>query len=202
MTNRRTSADEVLALAEELGVLRVKDLTSRGIHHEHLRRLCKQGRLERLGRGLYRMPDADVTEHATLATVSKRFPNGVICLLTALRFHGIGTQNPRDVWIALRRGTAIPHNVNLPVKFMLFSEASFNAGIEEHVVENVPVRITSTAKTITDCFKYRNKIGLDVALEALRDAVRQRKCTTNDIWSHAQACRVTNVIRPYLEAVT
>ena len=201
MQDVRTKADEVLELARELGVLRVKDLTSRGIHHEYLRRLCEQGQMERVSRGLYRLTDADVTEHATLATVSKRFPNSILCLLTALRFHGIGTQNPREVWMALRRGTAIPRNVNLPVKFMLFSEASFSTGIEDHVLENVPVRITSTAKTIADCFKYRNKVGLDVALEALREAVRQRKCTANDIWGHAQACRVTNVIRPYLEAV-
>ena len=200
MTNRRTSVDEVLELAEKLGVLRVKDLMSRDIHHEHLRRLCQQGRLERLGRGLYRLPDANVTEHATLVTVSKRFPNGVICLLTALRFHGIGTQNPCEVWMALRRGTAIPRNVGLPVQFMLFSEDSFGAGVEEHTLENVPVRVTDSAKTVVDCFKYRNKVGLDVALEALREALHQRTCTADDLWRYAKVCRVTNVMRPYLEA--
>jgi len=200
MTKRRTQTDEVLQLAQKLGVLRVKDLTTQGIHHEHLRRLCQQGRLERVGRGLYRMPDADVTEHATLVTASKRFPNGVICLLTALRFHGIGTQNPREVWMALRRGTAIPKNVSLPVRFMLFSEESFEAGVDGHVLENVPVRVTNPAKTIADCFKYRNKVGLDVALEALREVLRQRKCRADDIWQYAKVCRVTNVIRPYIEA--
>jgi predicted transcriptional regulator of viral defense system len=153
MSNRRTGSSQVLALVEELGVLRVRDLLSRGIHHEHLRRLCRQGRMERVGRGLYRHRDADVTEHATLVTVSKRFPKGVICLLSALRFHGIGTQNPREVWMALRRGSAIPRNVEMPVRFMLFSEASFDAGVEEHVLENVPVRITTPAKTVVDCFK-------------------------------------------------
>lgn len=201
MTNKRTKADVVLELAGKLGVLRVKDLTARGIHPEHLRRLYQQGQLERVARGLYRLPDADVTEHATLTTVSKRFPQGIICLLTALRFHGIGTQNPREVWMALCRGTAIPRNIALPVRFMLFSEASFEAGAEKHVLENVPVRVTSPAKTIADCFKYRNKVGLDVALEALREAVRGRKCKTDDLWRYAKVCRVTNVIRPYLEAV-
>ena len=201
MTHRRTKADEVLELAGEMGVLRIKDLTERDIHPEHLRRLYKQGNLARVGRGLYRLPNADVTEHATLATVSKRFPQGVICLLTALRFHNIGTQNPREVWMAFRRGTAIPRNASLPVRFVQFSKASFETGVENHVVEKVPVHLTNPAKTITDCFKYRNKVGLDVALEALRDAVRSRKCSVDDLWRYAKVCRVANVMRPYLESV-
>ena len=201
MTNRRTKADEVLALTRELGVLRIKDLTAQGIHPEHLRRLYKQGKLARVGRGLYRLPDADVTEYATLAMVSKRFPHGIICLLSALRFHDIGTQNPREVWVAFRRRTAIPQNTNLPVRFMSFSDASFSTGIEEHERENVPVRVTCPAKTIADCFKYRNKVGLDVAIEALREAVRSNKCSTNDLWHYSKVCRISNVIRPYLESV-
>ncbi|MBW2690948.1 MAG: type IV toxin-antitoxin system AbiEi family antitoxin domain-containing protein [Deltaproteobacteria bacterium] len=200
MTKKRTKAEEVLELARKLGVLRVREAMTQGIHPEHLRRLCQQGKLERVGRGLYRLPDADVTEHATLATVAKRFPNGVICLLSALRFHGIGTQNPREIWMALRRGTAIPRNSDLPVRFMVFSEASFKTGVEKHVLENVRVRVTTPAKTIADCFKYRNKVGLDVALEALRESLRQRKCTADDIWRYAKVCRTTNVMRPYLEA--
>lgn len=200
MTREPTKAEEVLELARDLGVLRLREAMARGIHPEYLRRLCAQGKLKRVSRGMYRLPDADVTEHATLVTVSKRFSNGVICLLSALRFHGIGTQNPREVWMALLRGTAIPRSGNLPVRFMLFSEASFTAGVEEHVLENVRVGVTNPAKTIADCFKYRNKVGLDVALEALREALRQRKCTPDDIWRYAKVCRTTNVIRPYLEA--
>jgi predicted transcriptional regulator of viral defense system len=200
MIKKRTKAEQVLKLARKLGVLRVKDAMTRGIHPEHLRRLCKQGKLERVSRGLYRLPDTDVTEHATLATVAKRFPSGIVCLLSALRFHGIGTQNPREVWMALRRGAAIPRTGNLPVRFMVFSEASFKAGVNKHVLENVAVRVTNPAKTIADCFKYRNKVGLDVALEALREALRQRKCTADDIWRYAKVCRTTNVMRPYLEA--
>ena len=197
----QTKAEEVLKLARKLGVLRVKDAMTRGIHPEHVRRLCKQGKLERVSRGLYRLSDTDVTEHATLATVAKRYPNGIVCLLSALRFHRIGTQNPREVWMALRRETAIPRSGNLPVRFMLFSQASFNAGVDKHVLENVTVRVTNPAKTIADCFKYRNKVGLDVALEALREALRQRKCVAVDIWRYAKVCRTTNVMRPYLEAM-
>jgi predicted transcriptional regulator of viral defense system len=200
MADEHTMADEVLALTRKMGVLRVKDLMSRNMHPEYIRRLCQEGSLERVGRGLYRLRHGNVTEHATLATVSKRFPNGVVCLLTALRFHGIGTQNPREVWMALRRRSATPRSGDLPVRFMRFSDASFGAGVEEHRLEHVPVRITNPAKTLADCFKYRNKVGLDVALEALRDALRQRKCKPGDIWRYAKVCRVTNVIRPYLEA--
>ena len=201
MTNKRTKADEVLELAKELGVLRVKDLMSRNIHHEYLRRLFLEGKLERLDRGLYRLANANVTEHTTLTAVSKRVPNGIICLLSALRFHDIGTQNPRNVWMALCRGTAVPRNIRLPVRFVLFSEASFNAGVDEYVRENVLIRVTNPAKTIADCFKYRNKVGLDTAIDALRDAFRKQTCTADEIWQYAKVCRTTNVMRPYMEAI-
>lgn len=200
MIKEQTKAEQVLELARKCGVLRVKDVMIRGIHPEYLRRLYEQGKLERVGRGLYRLPDIEVTEYATVVNAAKRFPKSVVCLLSALRFHGIGTQNPREVWMAFRRGTAIPKTGDLPVRFMVFSEASFKAGVETHVLENVAVRVTNPAKTIADCFKYRNKIGLDVALEALREALRQRKCTAAEIWRYAKVCRTANVMRPYMEA--
>lgn len=201
MKDGRPIEDEVLALAGMLGVLRLNELTARGIHPERLRRLCKRGLLEKVGRGLYRLPDAGISEHATLAVVAKRFPHGIVCLLSALRFHGIGTQNPHEVWVALLRGSAVPQDTSLPVRFVLFSEASFAEGVEEHERDHVPLRVTCPAKTIADCFKYRNKVGLDVALEALREGLRSRKCTADDIWRYAKVCRVVNVVRPYLEAM-
>lgn len=198
---KQTKTDSAVELTRRLGVLRSRDARKHGIHPQHLCRLCKKGNLERIARGLYRLPDADTSEHATLATVSKRFPSGTICLLSALRFHGIGTQNPREVWMALRRRSATPRKNDLPIRFVVFSEESFDAGIEKHKLDNVPVQITSPAKTVADCFKYRNKVGLETAIEALREALRQRKCSADDIWRFAKVCRIANVIRPYMEAM-
>lgn len=198
---KQTKSDMALELTRKLGVLRSRDARKHGIHPQQLYRLCKSGKLERVARGLYQLPDADISEHATLATVSKRLPSGIICLISALRFHGIGTQNPREIWVALRRGSATPRNIDLPVRFVVFSEDSFDTGSEKHILDKVPVQLTTPAKTIADCFKYRNKVGLDVAIEALREALRQRKCSADDIWSYAKVCRIANVIRPYIEAM-
>ena len=191
----------MLKLAKSLGFLRVKDVLSNGIHPEHLRRLCAKGKLQRTGRGVYRIAGGGTSENITLAAVAKRIPKGVVCLLSALRFHNIGTQNPPDVWIALQRGTASPRERDLPLRIMVFSKASFASGVETRILERVAVRITNPAKTVADCFKYRNKIGLDVAMEALKESIRKRKCSPADLWRYAKVCRVANVMRPYLEAV-
>ena len=188
-------------MAKTLGVLRVKDLLSKGIHPEYLRRLCKKGLIVRMGRGLYRLANAGVSENITLTAVAKRIPNGVICLLSALRFHRIGTQNPPEVWVALKLRAAYPRGKDLPIRIVRFSASSYALGIETHVLDGVPVRMTLPAKTVVDCFKYRNKIGLDVALEALKECIRKRKATPADLWKYAKVCRVANVMRPYLEAI-
>ncbi len=201
MQRNRNEAEKVLKLAKTLGFLRVKDVLSHGIHPEYLRRLSSTGQLLRTGRGVYRLAGGDISENVTLAAVAKRVPKGIVCLLSALRFHNIGTQNPLEVWVALERGTASPREKELPLRIMVFSKSSFSIGTEAHNLEGVTVRITNPAKTITDCFKYRNKIGLDVALEALKECVRKRKCTPADLWKYAKVCRVANVMRPYLEAV-
>ncbi len=198
---RRNSAkrEEVLQLAREMGVLRVSDLTSRGIHPEYLRRLHQQGLLIRTGRGLYVAADTDVSEHHALVHAAKWIPHGVGCLLTALQFYGIGTQAPHEIWMALDRRAAHPRIDYPPLRIMRFSGKALTEGIEEHQVEGIMVKVYNPAKTVADCFKYRNKIGLDVALEALRDCRSQRKCTNDDLWQYAKVCRVARVVKPYLE---
>jgi len=163
--------------------------------------MCADGELVRVGRGLYCRADADITAHHGLVQAARAVPKGVICLLSSLRFHEIGTQAPHEVWTAIDRRAAHPRIRYPKIRIVRFSGKALTEGVEEHTIEGVPVRIYSPAKTVGDCFKYRNKIGLDVALEALREALRSRKCSTDDLWKHAKVCRVTNVIRPYLEAI-
>ena len=201
MSKNANEADKTLKLAKTPGFLRVKDLLAHGIHPEHLRRLCSKGLLLGTGRGIYRLTEADASENITLAAVAKRIPNGVICLLSALRFHNIGTQNPPDVWIALKQKNAPPREKDLPLRIMWFSDASYANGIETHTIEGVSVRITNPGKTVADCFKYRNKIRLDVALEALKECLRKRKCSPSELRKYAKVCRVAQVMRPYLEAI-
>jgi predicted transcriptional regulator of viral defense system len=165
-----------------------------------LTRLTASGQLERVGRGLYRLPGAEVSEHETLANVAAKAPQAVFCLLTALQFHGLTTQLPRQVWIALPHGSRAPRLDYPPLKMVQFTGAAYSEGIELHERDGVPLRVYSVAKTVADCFKHRNKIGLDVALEALRDALAQKKVGADALWRYAQICRVANVMRPYLEA--
>ena len=191
----------ILQIVEQAGVLRPRDLDAHGIPRIYLGRLCERGLLQRVGRGLYVLPDADVSEHHTLAEACKRVPHGVVCLLSALRFHNLTTQSPFEVWLAIGSKAWRPQ-VDYPrLRFVRFSARALEAGVEEHSIEGVLVRVYSPAKTVADCFKYRNKIGLDVALEALRDCRRQRKCTNDELWHYAKICRMANVMRPYMEAL-
>jgi predicted transcriptional regulator of viral defense system len=196
-----TKTDLVLQHVQRLGVARPKDLARQGIAPVYLSRMCQRGLLTQVARGLYTVAGHEPTAHHTMVVVSKRVPRGVICLLTALRFHDIGTQNPADVWLAVERKAQRPSVAGLPVRVVRFSGAALNEGVEEHVIEGVTVRMTNPAKTVVDCFKYRHKLGLDVALEALREGWRSRKLMADDLWRYAKLCRVANVIRPYMEAV-
>ncbi len=195
-----TQTQRVLALARQKGLLRPADLQGAGVARVVLTRLTASGQLERVGRGLYRLPGAEVSEHETLATVAAKAPQAVFCLLTALQFHGLTTQLPRQVWIALPHGSRAPRLDYPPLKMVQFSGAAYSEGIELYERDGVPLRVYSVAKTVADCFKHRNKIGLDVALEALRDALAQKKVGADALWRYAQICRVANVMRPYLEA--
>lgn len=197
-----SKAQQALDLVRQVGVLRSRDLVAHGIAREYLVRLHRKGLVNRVGRGLYVAADVDAGEHQSLAEVSRKVPEGVICLLSALRFHGLTTQSPFEVWIAIDVKARCPKQDGVPIRVVRFSGDALHAGVEEHAVEGVTVRVYNPAKTVVDCFKYRNKIGLDVALEALRDCRRQRKCTNDDLWRYANLCRVANVMKPYMEAVT
>ncbi len=197
-----TLQDKALALAKRKSILRVKDLREAGIHPEYLRRLCAKGMLVRVGRDLYVPAGAELSADTGLAQAAKRVPQGVVCLLSALRFHEIGTANPFEVWIALGRDVRRPKVDYPPLRILRFSGQAFTEGVERHRIESVQVQVYNPAKTVADCFKYRHKIGLDVALEALREGLRTKKCTQEQLWRYAKVCRVTAVMRPYLEAVS
>lgn len=197
----RTQKAKALQLVRARGILRPRDLDARGIPRVCLQVLLKEGRVTRLARGLYAVPEADLTEWHSLAEACKRVPAGVVCLISALQFHGLTTQLPHDVWMALGPSAWRPVGHGLPLQFVRFSGRALTEGVEVHKIEGVQVRVTNPAKTVTDCFKYRNKVGLDVALEALRDAWRQKKVTMDDLWRYATVCRVAKVMRPYMESV-
>jgi predicted transcriptional regulator of viral defense system len=167
-----------------------------------LSRLVAAGKLERVARGVYGLPGQTISEHRSLAEVALRVPQGVVCLLSALRVHGIGTQAPFEVWLAIAHRAPIPRLDQPKIRPVRMSGAAFTDGIEHLSVDGVSVPVFNAAKTVADCFKYRNKIGLDVALEALRDGWAQQKFTMDEIWHFATVDRVANVIRPYLESVT
>ncbi len=188
-------------MAREKGLLRPRDLESAGIAGEYLNKLFAEGVLERPGRGLYRMANAKPSRHAQLAEVAKRAPQSVVCLLSALDFHSLTTQFPHELWIAIPEKARAPRIEYPPVRIVRYGNAGYRYGIELHLIDGVEVKVYSAAKTIVDCFKFRNQIGLDVALEALRDHRRKKKGTSDELWKAAKVCRMTNVMRPYLETL-
>jgi predicted transcriptional regulator of viral defense system len=193
--------EQVLALASQHGLLRASQLQTLGIGRVVLTRLIASGQLERVGRGVYRVPGTQASEHESLATLAVKMPQAVFCLLTALQLHGLTTQLPRQVWIAMPQGSHAPTLDYPPVKMVQFSGEAYTAGVETLQIEQVVLRVYGVAKTVADCFKHRNKIGLDVAIEALKDALAQNKATVDELWRFAKICRVANVMRPYLEAL-
>jgi predicted transcriptional regulator of viral defense system len=198
---RMPPAERIIKLARERAALRLREVTGLGIHPEYVRRLVADGTLVREGRGLYRLADADVTESHSLAEAAKRVPSGIVCLLSALAFHQIGTQLPHQVWLAIDIKARRPRVDYPPLRIVRFSGEALRTGIDTHSIQGVGVRVYSPGKTVADCFKYRNKIGLDVALEALREGWRDRRFTMDELWSYAKTCRVANVMRPYLEGL-
>jgi len=201
MATQTTKTEKVLELVSKTGILRPRDLEPYSIPRTYLSRLCTAGKLQRIARGLYVLPDSGVTEHHSLAEVCKRVPKGVVCLLSALRFHELTTQAPFEVWLAIGEKAWRPRIEYPPLRIVRFSQPTLDAGLVEHQVEGVTVQVFTPAKTVADCFKYRNKIGLDVAIEALRECLRSELCNVDDIWRYAGICRVQIVMRPYLESL-
>jgi predicted transcriptional regulator of viral defense system len=200
ITRRRTSTSRTPIPGARSGLIRSRDLEAGGTTRVALRRLVQQGSLLRLGRGIYAAADFSPTEHHGLAVASAQVPNLVVCLLSALQFHGLTTQAPFEVWLAIGGKARKPTLAGSAVRIVRFSRGALTEGIEVHHIEGVSVRITSAARTVADCFKYRNKIGLDVALEALKEYRRSRR-PIDALVHAARVVRVANVMRPYLEAV-
>jgi predicted transcriptional regulator of viral defense system len=192
----------LIELARQRGVIRSSDLKTHEIPREYLSRLHRKGIFEKSSRGVYHLSGIDLTENHSLVEAANLVPRSVICLLSALRFHDLTTQLPFEVWVALDPKAHRPSSDRIPLRVVRFSGQALTAGVEEHKIEGVLVKIYSPAKTVADCFKYRNKIGLDVALEALRDYWKRRQSSADELWKYAKICRVANVMRPYMESLT
>jgi predicted transcriptional regulator of viral defense system len=200
MAQAKTS--RILELVRRAGVLRPRDLDAHHIPRQYLRLAQQLGLVTRIGRGLYIAADSEATENHTIAEASKRVPHGTVCLLSALRFHELTTQIPSQVWLAIDQKARLPKVDYPPLRIVRFSGESLTFGLQTRQIEKVSIRVFNPAKTVADCFKYRNKIGLDVALEALRESRRRRKATIDELWKAAKVCRVANVMRPYMESLS
>ncbi|MGV2184013.1 type IV toxin-antitoxin system AbiEi family antitoxin domain-containing protein [Rhizobium rhizogenes] len=190
------------ALLTARGIARLVELRDAGVTAATMSRMERDGEVLRLARGLYQLSDAPLDANHSLAEAAKRVPKGVVCLVSALAFHGLTDQLPKQVWLAIGGKDWAPKPDSTPIRIVRFTEGLLNESVETHVVEGVPVKVFGIVKTIADCFRYRNKIGLSVAIEGLQEALRQRKATAGEIARQAEDGGVTTVIRPYLEALT
>jgi len=199
---KKTSQQQlVLQMVQDKGIIRPRDLKEKGISRSILSRLVAQNKLEKIDRGLYRKVNAPYSEHESLVRLTYKAPRAVICLLSALEFYSITTELPRNVWIAMPKGSHKPRMDYPPVKMTTYSTKTYRAGIQKKIIDKVEVKIYSLEKTIADCFKYRNKIGIDVAIEALKEAKQKHRILADKLWEYCKICGVTNVIRPYMQAI-
>lgn len=199
--DKLTNQERLLRYAEEKKLLRPKDVADIEGARVIISRLVESGKLVKVGRGLYSIPTADYNEQQSLLEIARRAPSAVVCLLSALRYHELTTQNPFEVWIAVEGMSRKPNIEFTPLRVMRFSGAAFTEGVEVKKINGIDLKVYNPGKTAADCFKYRNKIGLNVAIEALRDAWSQKKATMDDLWHYAKICRVSNVMRPYIESL-
>jgi predicted transcriptional regulator of viral defense system len=194
-----TDSARVIGLAQTRPILRPRDVAALGIHTGALTRLTRAGMLEKVSPGRYRLATPSVTENHSLVLACSIVPTSVVCLSTALLFHSLGTQLPREVWLAVPRGRRIPSVAYPPIRVTRIAPALFDLGIEEHRIEGGVVKVYSITRTVVDCFRFRNKVGLDVAMEALIEARRSRRLDLNELDKVAKALRLDRVMRPYLE---
>jgi predicted transcriptional regulator of viral defense system len=201
MTPQLDRKETALKLARSRGLLRVKEAAAAGVDRSTLARLCESGLLERLERGLYGLPEAAVREHVDLEIVAKRVPQAVFCLLTALRLHNLGTQQPRRVWICLPRSVHTP-KLQFPPLEVIHAEPALQR-LQRDTISSGPIRLRvyGVEKTLVDCFRHRSRLGMEVVLEALRDAISQQRINVDELWLQAKAQRMQRVMAPYLEAL-
>lgn len=197
----QTKTEKLLDLIERRHVVRPRDLDEFDIPRNYLSRLVHRGELRKLERGLYTSMAVPTSEHISLLEVSRKVPKAVICLLSALRFHEIGTQAPHEIWIAIDVKAWAPKIESPSIRIVRLSGDVLHFGVQEREISGGTIRVFNPAKTVADCFKFRHKIGVDVALEALRECYRQKKATMNELWEAAKVCRVANVMKPYLESL-
>ncbi|WP_070415629.1 type IV toxin-antitoxin system AbiEi family antitoxin domain-containing protein [Sediminispirochaeta bajacaliforniensis] len=196
-----TQRDIAKQLLSNNSIVSSRELADSGVHRETIRRLIESGEMIRIARGLYSSPQFIPAEKYSLIVAQKTVKRGVVCLMSALSFHEIGTQNPSEVWMAISRPGRIPTVDNIPMKVITFSGASFTEGIETHQIDDDEIKVYCISKTVADCFKYRNKIGLDVAIEALKDVIQNKRTSIEEIIHYAEVCRVRKIMRPYMESI-
>ena len=182
-------------------VMRTAELEAAGLYRVKIAQAVNAGFLEKVGRGLYQRPESAISQNHSIVLAAKKSPKAVMCLLTALRLHNLGTQMPHEVWLSLPKSNWTPNYEHIPVRIVWMSGKALYWGIETHNIEGVQVKIYSAAKTIADCFKFRNQIGLDVVIEALKQVREEKRCSIEQIMEAARVCRVGKVITPYLEAM-
>lgn len=198
----KSAGQQILELARTQGLIRPRDISSQGLPRVTLTRLVRNGQLVRVDRGLYALPNRQSSEHGSLAEVASKYPEGIICLLSALRVHELTTASPFEVWLAIPHKGRAPKIDYPPLRIIRFSGKALTEGIEEHSVDGVTVKVSNVARTVADCFKFRNKIGLDVAMEALREAWDSKRASMDDLWRYAAMFRVANIMRPYMESLS
>jgi predicted transcriptional regulator of viral defense system len=201
MKIKSTHSQKALNLVKEKEVVRSSEFVEEGIPRVIISRLVASQQLQHVGRGLYCLPGKEFSEKESLVVIAARVPQAVFCLFTALQIHELTTQLPRKIWIAMPVDSRLPKISYPPIKMVKYSGQAYSAGLEIQEADGVQYRVYNVAKTIADCFKHRNKIGLDVAIEALKDAYTQNKVTVDELWHYAKICRVANVMRPYIEAI-